>query len=226
MSYMWNEFNIKTFDAETIVWRDGAYNAELSTLKNAPIDKKSDRPVHIIYVGELAGENNLNIDITASNQPVFLSVDIKNKKPAFLNIFIKNTGKNSEIRGHVMVENSSELNLNITGHHAAPETGILIKAKLLGNAGSKSVLSGTATIDKNCNGCISDIGFSALLNEDASAKFTPAQRISSVPELAGHSASIFSPTKMQIEYLRGAGLSGAEARIAMVDAFKNDFSLF
>ena len=82
MSYMWNEFNIKTFPAETIVWRDGVYNAELSTLKNATIDKKLDRPVHIIYVGEIAGENNLNIDISAFNQPVFLSVNIKNKKPA------------------------------------------------------------------------------------------------------------------------------------------------
>lgn len=226
MSYMWNEFNIKTFPAETIVWRDGVYNAELSTLKNAAIDKKLDRPVHIIYVGEIAGENNLNIDISASNQPVFLSVNIKNKKPAFLNIFIKNAGKNSEIRGHVMVENSSELNLNITGHHAGPDTGILINAKLLGNAGSKSVLSGTAMIDKNCNGCISDIGFSALLDKDASAKFTPAQRISSLPVSAGHSASIFTPTKMQIEYLRGGGLSGAEARAAITDAFKNDFPLF
>ena len=45
MSYMWNEFNIKTFPAETIVYRDGEYCPDLSTLENKPIDKKYDLPV-------------------------------------------------------------------------------------------------------------------------------------------------------------------------------------
>ena len=107
MSYMWNEFNIKTFPAETIVYRNGKYCPDLSTISSGVIDKKYDLPVHIIYVGEIADLNELNIEINVENQPVFLSVDIKNKKPAFLNIFIKNTGKNSELRGHVFVENFS-----------------------------------------------------------------------------------------------------------------------
>lgn len=226
MSYMFNEFNIKTFPAETIVWRDGAYVPDLSTLKNGAIDKNYDLPVHIIYVGQITGKNELNIDVCVNNQPVFLSVNVKNKIPAFLNIFIKNTGKNSEIRGHVMTENASELNLDICAHHAGPDTGILIKSKLLGNASSKSVLSGTAIIDKNCNNCTSDIGFSALLDKTAHATFIPAQEISSIPAAADHSASVFHATDAQIQFLRAAGMSGAECDMAMRDAFINDFPLF
>ena len=103
MSYMWNEFNIKTFPAETIVFRDWVYCADLSTLPNAPINKNYDLPVHIIYVGEIAGENNLEISVGAENQKVCISVNVKNNLPDFLNIFIKNAGKNSEILGHVML---------------------------------------------------------------------------------------------------------------------------
>ena len=80
MSYMWNEFNIKTFPAETIVYRDGKYCPDLSTIKSGQIDKKYDLPVHIIYVGEIIDKNDLFIDINVENQPVFLSVDIKNKR--------------------------------------------------------------------------------------------------------------------------------------------------
>ena len=90
MSYMWNEFNIKTFPAETVVFRDGVYCADLSTLKNTDIDKNYDLPVHIIYTGEISGDNIIDINIGASNQPVFLSVDVKNNLPAKLKILIKN----------------------------------------------------------------------------------------------------------------------------------------
>ena len=57
-------------------------------------------------------------------------------------------------------------------------------------------------------------------------EFMPAQRISAVPVSAEHSASVYQPTVQQIEYLRGAGLSGAEVDDAMRMAFMNDFSLF
>ena len=103
MSYMWENFNIKPISAETIVYRDGKYCSDLSTLKNEPINKKYDLPVHIIYVGEINGENRLNIDINIPNQDVYLSVNVKNKKPAFLNIFIKNTGENSKLIGHILL---------------------------------------------------------------------------------------------------------------------------
>ena len=75
MSYMWQDFNIKPMQAETIVYRDGKYCENLSTIKNIPINKNYDLPVHIIYVGEIDGENTLNIDINVPNQPVFLSVN-------------------------------------------------------------------------------------------------------------------------------------------------------
>ena len=129
MSYMWNEFNIKTFPAETIVYRDGKYCPDLSTIKSGQIDKKYDLPVHIIYVGEIIDKNDLFIDINVENQLVFLSVDIKNKKPAFFNIFIKNTGKNSELRGHVFVENFDRLELDINAGHFYKNTGILVHTK-------------------------------------------------------------------------------------------------
>ena len=138
MSYMWNEFNIKTFPAETIVYRDGKYCPDLSTIKSGQIDKKYDLPVHIIYVGEIIDKNDLFIDINIENQPVFLSVDIKNKKPAFLNIFIKNTGKNSELRGHVFVENFDHLDLNINAGHFYKNTGILVHTKIIAHKNTYS----------------------------------------------------------------------------------------
>ena len=89
---MWNEFNIKTFPAETVVYRDGVYCPELSTLPDAPINKNYDLPVHVIFVGEIDRENNLNFAVGAENLKVILSVNLKIKKPAFLNIFIKKAG--------------------------------------------------------------------------------------------------------------------------------------
>ena len=75
---MWNEFNIKTFPAETIVYRDGMYQSELSTLpEQESISKKYDLPIHIIYVGKIAGEKILNINVEQDNQPVFLSINIE-----------------------------------------------------------------------------------------------------------------------------------------------------
>lgn len=226
MSYMWEKFNIKTFPAETIVFCDGLFCPDLSTLENTDINKKYSLPVHIIYVGELSGENELNINLSAKNQNVFLDLKIKNKKPAFLNIFIKNTGKNSEFRGHVMLENNADLTFNCEAKHSASDTTILVNTKLLAGKNSKSKLSGTAIIDKNCENANSDISFSALSDETARIEFLPAQRISAAPQKADHSAFIYTPQDVQIEYLRSAGLSGAEANQAMIEAFKNDFSLF
>ncbi len=223
---MWKEFNIKTFAAETLVYRDGIFCPELSTLKSANINKKLALPAHIIYIGEIAGKNDLNINISAQNQQVFLSVRVKNNLPAFLNIFIKNTGKNSELRGHVMLTNNANLTYNCTAHHMAPDTGILIKTKIIAEKDSTSVLSGTALIDKNCENVISDIGFSALADKTAKITFTPAQRISAIPCVADHSAAYYHPSDFQIQYLRGAGLATGEVQDALREAFMNDFPLF
>lgn len=226
MSYMWNEFNIKTFPAETIVYRDGEYCPDLSTINPGQIDKKYDLPVHIIYVGEIVNKNDLLIEINVENQPVFLSVDVKNKKPAFLNIFIKNTGKNSELRGHVFVENFDTFELNIDAGHYCENTGILVHNKLLAHENTYSKLTGNARIFENCRDCTSDIGFSAIADNTAKIEFLPAQFIKSEPLSAEHSASIYRQTPAQIQYLRMAGLSSREINNVAYESFKNNFSLF
>lgn len=226
MSYMWENFNIKTFPAETVVFCDGVFQKDLSTIKNTDINEKYDLPIHIIYVGNIYDENNLNVNINVENQKVFLTAKIKNEKPAFFNIFIKNAGKNSEFRGHILLENNNELNCNFIAQHDAANTTILIKTKLLAGKDSKSKLSGTAIINKNCDNINSDVSFSALADKNARIEFMPAQRISAVPNTADHSAAMFKPTDAQIEYLRQAGLSGQESIEAMKEAFINDMNLF
>ena len=223
---MWENFNIKAFPAETIVYRDGKYCPDLSTIKNGPINKNYKLPVHIIYVGEISDKNNLDIDIDIPNQRVYLSVNVKNKKPAFLSIFIKNTGKNSELRGHILIDNNDNLTYECTAQHLAENTVILLQNKLVANKDSISKLSGTAIIDKNCAFCDSDITFSAISAKNAKIEFIPAQRISSVPLKAGHSASIYTPKPIQIEYLRESGLGESEIKDVIYEAFTNDFSLF
>ena len=222
MSYMWNEFNIKTFPAETIVYRDGVYCPELSTLKNDSINQKYDLPVHIIYIGEITGKCRLDINIGAENQDVFLTAKIKNKKPAFFNIFIKNAGKNSKITGNVFIENLSELNFDCTANHLYENTGIFIKNKVWAGKNSKSVLSGTAIINKNCDNCGSDLSFTVMPEQGAIIDFMPAQKISSIPATADHSASIYTPTDAQISYLRQAGLGILEINEVTKEAFLNE----
>jgi len=223
---MWNEFNIKTFPAETVVFRDGAYCADLSTLKNTDIDKKYDLPVHIIYIGEIAGEHKIDINIGASNQPVFLSVDVKINSPAKLKIFVKNAGENSELRGHVRIENSDNLEYECVGAHYVKNTGILVQTKLIANRNSMSKMRGAAVIKNDAPHAISNISFTAMADKTARIEFMPAQYISSVPESADHSASVYAPDAAQILYLRQAGLSGTEVDIATRDAFMNDFNLY
>ena len=226
MSYMWNDFNIKTFPAQTIVYRNGEYCPDLSTLSPGPINKKYDLPVHIIYVGEIAGKNELGIEIAVQNQPVFLSVDITNKNTAFFNIFIKNAGKNSEFRGHVLAQNTGDLTIDITARHMEKNTAVLIKNKILAGKNSDSKISGNAIIETGCTECTSDLGFDVMADPTARIQFTPAQFISAAPKSADHSASIYTPARAQILYLRNAGLTVAEATASLRDAFMKDFSLF
>jgi hypothetical protein len=226
MNYLWQEFNIKTFPAETVVFRDGVFVPELSTLESCVIDEKYDLPVHIIYIGEIAGDNILEIDISAEGQPVFLTTKIQNKKPAFLNILVKNAGKKSVFKGKVLAQNYSTLTINNTGRHLAPETGIEIETKLVAHANSVSKLIGSAEIEKGCVACDSNIGFRALADSSARIEFAPRQFIRAVPLSAGHNASIFKGDDQQVEYLRTAGLAGAEVKTALEEAFMNDFDLF
>ena len=223
MSYMWENFNIKPFPAETIVYRDGEYCHELSTILNGDINKHYNLPVHIIYVGDIDSKKDLNININVPDQIVHLSVNIKNKKPAFFNIFIKNTGKNSKIYGHILLNNYTHLEYNCIAHHTSENTTIVLKNKLIANKDSFSKLSGTAIIDKNCENCESDINFAAISDKDAKIQFLPAQKILSVPQNAGHSASIYTPKPIQIQYLKQSGLSESEIKNIIREAFLNDF---
>ena len=208
----------------TIVYRDGEYCPKLSTIKNGPINKNYDLPVHIIYVGEIDGEKSLDIDINLPDQEVVLSVNVKNKKPAFFNIFVKNTGKNSKLTGHILLENCDNLTYECTAHHLSANTSIFLQNKLIAHKDTNSKLSGVAIIDKNCPDCDSNIDFSAIADKCAKIEFLPAQRISSVPTSAGHSASIFTPKPIQIQYLRESGLGQGEIDNVMREAFINDFN--
>ena len=223
---MWKEFNIKTFPSETIVYRNGVYCPELSTISEEQINIKYKLPVHIIYIGEISGDNQLNINVGVENQKVYLSVNIKNKTPAFLNIFIKNAGRNSEIRGHVILDNYNDLQYNCDAQHLYEDTSILIKTKLIARQNSKSKLSGMAFFNKNCENCVSDINFSAISEKNTKIEFIPAQKISSVPKSADHSASIYQAKDSQILYLRENGLGTLEIQDIIKEAFLNDFDLF
>jgi hypothetical protein len=226
MNYLWQEFNIKTFPAETIVFRDSVFQPELSTLESLSISKHYNKPIHIIYVGEIEGDKKLDIDISVPDQEVFLSVKIQNKKPAFLNIFIKNTGKKSSFIGKIIAQNYSELKIEKFGHHKESDTIIKIDTKIIAHKDSKSKLLGTAKIDKNIQNCDSDIKFYALADKSAQIEFLPAQLISSVPQSADHSASIYKATNTQIEFLQESGLSTTEVKKVLEEAFINDSDLF
>jgi hypothetical protein len=228
MSYKWDKFNIKTFDAETIVYCDGFFMPELSTLEQTEIiSKKYDKPIHIIYVGKINKENTLKLNLNTDSQPAFLTINIENDFPAFLNIFIKNAGKNSEIRGHILLKNKSDLSVKIIAEHTAPNTGILLQTKIIGFKNSYSRISGTAIINKGCENTVSDIKFSGhTIDKSAKIRFIPAQKIQSVPKIAEHSAYMFDINKEQENYLRSTGLSGTEVKNIAQEAFMNDFNLF
>ena len=223
---MWDEFNIKTFPAETIVYRDGLFYPDLSTLKNDIITTRYDLPVHVIYVGKIDTECALDVNIGVDNQNVFISVDVDVEKSATLNIDVKNAGFNSQVRGNVMIKNSGNLELNINARHLLKNTGILIHTKLYAGENSFSKISGVAIIDRDCPDCESDIGFSAMAEQGAKIQFMPAQRISAEPTRADHSAGIFRPADAQIQYLNQAGLDNAAVKNIMKEAFLNNNDLF
>ncbi|MDR0726629.1 MAG: hypothetical protein LBF37_01035, partial [Rickettsiales bacterium] len=146
---------------------------DLSTLKSAIIDKKYDLPIHIIYIGEISGENNLDIEINVPDTNVFLTVKTQNHFPAFLNIYVKNTGVNSFFKGKILVQNYDKLTVNTRGHHLASDTGIIFLTKLVAHSNSISKLIGIADIEPNCENCDSDVGFSALAAPQAFVQFDP-----------------------------------------------------
>ena len=228
MSYLWQEFNIKTFPAETLVFRNGVFCDELSDYENViyntdkniiSVDKTPNLPIHIIYVGEIDGDVNLNIDILSENTKVVLTTKIKNKKPAFLNIFIKNTGKNSLFDGQIISENHDNLKIDVKFNNLCENTGIFVKTRVLAHKNSNTVLNGYANIEKNMENCDSDISFSVMADENTKTQMKPVQYIKSVPNTAKHSASLYKPNNNQIIYLLNAGLSTSEIQNVFREAF-------
>ena len=191
MSYLWQEFNIKTFPAETIVFRDGVFCPDLSEYNclcfkdnTITINKTSKLPIHIIYIGEIAGNIDLNVNISASNNKIIMTSKIFNKKPAFLNIFIKNTGENSIFDGQIIAKNQNSLKIMVIGQQNMKNTGIFVKTRVAAYENSESFLEGIAKIDKNTENCDSDISFSVMADKNAKITLKPTQYINSVPKSA------------------------------------------
>jgi Fe-S cluster assembly scaffold protein SufB len=231
MSYLWQEFNIKTFPAETLVFRNGVFYEDLSDYKSAEFNQKeniinilktSKIPIHIIYIGEITGNIELNINILAKNTKVIMTTKIINKKPAFLNIFVKNTGKNSLFDGQIIAQNYKDLKITAAGQHLCENTGIFVKTRVLAHKNTNTVLTGIAKIDKKQKYCDSDISFSVMADKSAKITMKPTQFIQSVPEKAVHSASLYKPYDNQINYLRSAGLSGVEVKSILEEAFLSE----
>ena len=228
MSYIWQDFNIKPIRAETVVFRDGVFCPEFSTLDSPIIDKKYDLPIHFIYVGEIRENTNFDIIINENvkNQVIYLSGKVIVKNSVKLDVCIKNNGFSSDLRGFFIIENHGNLTFNLDAYHLCRNTGIFIETRLLAYKNTISKLSGTAHIYKYCENCRSNIDFSALADENAKITFMPVQKISAIPEDASHSASIAHYTQPQIEYLHTAGLSDIEVRQVLRDAFIGNIDIF
>lgn len=231
MSYLWQEFNIKTFPAETLVFRNGIFCPDLSEYESVKYDenknliktiKKSKLPVHIIYIGEISGKIDINIDINIEKSRFFMTAKISNKKPAFLNIFIKNTGKNSFFDGKIIAKNTGILEINEISEHISSNTGIFLKNRVVAYKNSETVLKGYTKIKKDAVDCDSDISFSVLADKKAKITMVPTQYINSVPKSASHSASLYKPTENQINYLRTSGLSEKEINYILEQAFTEE----
>ena len=228
MSYLWQEFNIKTFEAETLVFRNGVFCDELSEYNCAKYDKEknlisiqktSKLPVHIIYIGEIAGNINLDININVEKCRLFMTFKTIIKKPAFLNIFVKNAGKNSVFDGKIIIKNHNDLKIRLFGEHLAENTGIFIKTRVAAYKNSKNDMEGTAKITKNMTGCDSDISFSVKADDNSKIIIKPIQYINCIPKNAAHSASLYKPDKNQIYYLKTSGLSDIEIKQILEQAF-------
>lgn len=230
MSYLWQEFNIKTFPAETLVFRDGVFYEDLSDYENIEfnseknlisVNKTSKLPIHIIYIGEIAGDINFNIDINAENSNIVMDFKTTNKTPAFLNIFIKNTGKNSAFNGYIIDKNYDKLKINVIGQHLNENTGIFVKTRVAAYKNTLTDLQGCAKIEKNAINSDSDISFSVMADKDAKIILKPTQYINSVPKNAVHNSSLYKPNQNQINYLCESGLGEIEIKKVLEEAFLN-----
>jgi len=233
MDFLWEQFNIKTFPSRAVVFCDGEFRCDLSDESAATIKTENDtieiiandgdEPVHIICVGELSGAKKIIIKScpTGGNSNIYFSLKAKNEKPAFLSIFVENTGKNTEIHGDIVLQNYDNLRVEIVGDHLVADTGIFIKTRVLAHEKTTSELIANANIVAGAPDCNNDISFSVMAAPDAKIKMIPAQKLHSVPTSAEHAAAIYRGTDAQIEYLSAAGLSAEQISDILEEAFLN-----
>ncbi|MDR1071427.1 MAG: SufD family Fe-S cluster assembly protein [Rickettsiales bacterium] len=207
MSYLFDHFkNIRTFPANTRVYRDGVFAPELSSENEGP-----GLPLHIIHIGKITGDHNWVIDM-GGPRDVFLTARIETEGAANISVEIDANLENMGFDGRMIVKNAGNLTLDVVGNNNKSGTRIRVETKLFADAGSESELRGLANIPADVSGAESDIGFSALCDPRAkSLAMSPAQRISSAPASAGHSASIYRPPAAQARYLETAGLTELES---------------
>jgi len=228
MSYLWQEFNIKTFVAETLVFRDGEYCEELSEYENIDFDKTSNSisvnktpkiPVHIIYIGDVSGDINFDININAPDVKMVLDIRTVNKLPTFLNISVKNSGINSVFDCQIVDKNQNNLKINIKAQHLVENTSIFAKTRVAAYKNTVTDLQGLAKIEKNAINANSDISFSVMADKDAKIIMKPTQYINAVPENAKHSSALYKPDENQVTYLRESGLGTIEVKQVLEEAF-------
>jgi Fe-S cluster assembly scaffold protein SufB len=218
MTYLFDDFkNIRTFPANTQVYRDGVLVPEFCDNSLG-----EDAPLHIIHIGHISGAQNWFIDMNDVKN-VYLTARITIDDNAKIRIEINANHENQEFDGKLFIKNSGDLDLNIVANNNKSYTQIHCETKLFAMANSKNNMAGTANIPSDVIDADSDIGFSALCaNNVAYLKMAPSQRISSVPKSATHSASIYHPTPAQVKYLEMAGLSDDQATDLLNKAFMDE----
>ncbi|MDR1697273.1 MAG: SufD family Fe-S cluster assembly protein [Rickettsiales bacterium] len=218
MDYLWDKFNIKTFPAHTIVFVDGVFQANLSAAKLDDLlaPTPDGLPYHIIEVGDVVSQNI----ILGENVIVFNTIRAEIKNPAFLQKKVENTGKNSKFIGDYVFKNYAALDLSVVGRNMEKNTAISIKTRVFAGTGSVTKLSGAAEILSGAENAESDISFAALCDVDIkSIEFAPLQKINSVPKSAEHSAAIWRPAALQIQYLEQSGIDSTSANQILADSF-------
>ncbi|MDR3208480.1 MAG: SufD family Fe-S cluster assembly protein [Rickettsiales bacterium] len=215
MAYLFDDFkSIRTFPANTRVYRDGVFAPELSSENEG-----AGLPLHIIHVGKITGRQDWIVDMNrtrgrraAGSANVFLTARIEVEGAAKINLEINANIAGAAFDGAVFVKNAGDLTLNVIGNNNKGGTKIACRAKLFAMAGSSGDLSGVANIPAGVPDAGTSVEFSALCRGHVKLlKMSPAQRISSVPAAAGHGASIYRPAPAQIHYLETAGLPEDEA---------------
>lgn len=235
MQYIWDSFNIKTFPANTFVFVDGVYRPELSDYESRLFDinitentgvitilKAGVLPVHIIYAGTVSNDQSLKINIVGDNVSVFMTGRFTVDLPVKWTKIVKNAGKNSTCESTVLVKNKASFAADIRGEHSAPDTTLVDRMRVVAHSDTTTDLSGAAVIKNGVTGCVSDVSLDALCAPDIKGIiFRPMQYIGAKPQSATHSAAVWRGSQHQNDYLRGAGLSGAEIDAALREAFEN-----